>query len=137
MSLRISFDIGGVLSKYPRVFGAMVEALQAGGADVFVLTDMLDRQHSLDMLRKNAINVPDDHVVNCDYARLGERCKQREIDRLKIDLHIDDFTGYSDAAACSCVSLFVWPDPSLPYWADDWKTDPTVGDFGRRRPRTM
>lgn len=36
--LRISFDIGGVLTKRPDVFRPMIEALIKGGAEVFVIT---------------------------------------------------------------------------------------------------
>jgi hypothetical protein len=31
------------------------------------------------------------------------------------------------------VSLLVWPNPEEPYYHDDFETDGSEGDFGRRR----
>jgi hypothetical protein len=130
MALRISFDIGGVLSKYPKVFVPMVQALQAGGAEVFVITDMHQHEQSVKFVQENGYQIPDDHILNSDYAQYGERCKELTIKQHQIDLHIDDFPGY--CAHIACVSLFVWPNPHEPYYHDDFKTDGSEGNFGRR-----
>lgn len=130
MALRVSFDIGGVLSKYPEVFKPFVEALQKGGAEVYVLTDMHDHEQSVRFVQGNGYNIPEDRILNSDYHKYGEGCKEKMIEEYNIDLHIDDFPGY--CAHTKCVSLFVWPNPEKPYYSDDFKTDGTEGDFGRR-----
>ena len=38
--MKLAFDIGGVLGKYPSVFLPMVSALGHGGAEVFVITEI-------------------------------------------------------------------------------------------------
>lgn len=129
--LRISFDIGGVLSKYPHLFRPMVEALQKGGAEVFVLTDMTDREKAIKMVRENGYNIPVGRILNARYDDHGEDCKAVVIEEHDIDIHVDDFPGY--CAHTKALSLFTWPNPELPYYHDDFKTDGSEGDFGRRR----
>jgi hypothetical protein len=131
--IRISFDIGGVLSKYPEVFRAMVDALQKGGADVYVITDMHDHAQSVLFVRGNGYDIPEDRILNSDYKEHGENCKARIIVEHGIDLHIDDFPGY--VAHTKCVNLFVWPNPDRPYFSDDFVTDGSEGDFGRRKKK--
>ena len=129
--MRISFDIGGVLSKYPDIFRPMIDALQKGGVEVFVITDMRDHAQSVRFVKENGYDIPAEKVLNADYSEHGEACKAQVIEEHQIDLHIDDFPGY--CAHTKCVSLFVWPNPELPYFHDDFKTDGSEGDFGRRR----
>lgn len=133
--LRVSFDIGGVLSKYPDVFRRMIRALQVGGAEVHILTDMHDHSKVLAMLALNSLGIdviPPERVHCADYTDLGERCKASVIARESIDLHIDDFPGY---CAGGGVQLLMWPNPDEPYYHDDWRTDGSEGDFGRRRKK--
>lgn len=128
--LQVSFDIGGVLSKYPEVFKPLVHALQASGTvDVFVLTDMHDHEQSVRFVRGNGYDVPAENVLNSDYNTHGEDCKRVIIEERGIDLHIDDFPGY--CAHEACVSLFVWPNSSRPYYDDSFVAE-GGGDFGRR-----
>ena len=131
--MRIAFDIGGVLSKYPHVFRPMVDALVKGGAEVYVITDMHDHAQSVRFVRGNGYDIADDHILNSDYKEHGERCKEVVIEKYGIDVLIDDFPGY--VAHTKCVNLFVWPNPDLPYYHDDFVTDGSEGDFGRRRPK--
>lgn len=135
--LKVSFDIGGVLSKYPEVFRPLVKALQdSGQVEVFVLTDMHDHAQSVRFVQGNGYAIPADHIINTDYNRFGEACKEEAVHELGIQLHIDDFPGYCANTACAntaCVNLMVWPNPFRPYYDDDFKTDGTEGDFGRRR----
>lgn len=131
--LRVSFDIGGVLSKYPDVFRPMVDALQKGGAEVFVITDMHDHEQSVRFVRGNGFDIQPERILNSDYNEHGEGCKEEVIKQHGIDLHIDDFPGY--VAHTSCVNLFVWPNPLRPYFDDSWVTDGTEGTFGRRRKK--
>lgn len=130
--LRVSFDIGGVLSKYPDVFQPLVQALRIAGVQVYVLTDMEDHDKAVKMVQQNEYNIPQDMILHADYKQHGENCKAVVIGQYGIDIHFDDFPGY--CANTACVNLFVWPNPHLPYYADDFKTDGSEGDFGRRRP---
>lgn len=130
VKLKISFDIGGVLSKYPNVFRPIIEALQLGGIEAFVITDMHDHAQSVNFVLGNGFNIPADHILNSDYATHGENCKAITIEKNHIDVHVDDFPGY--CAHTKCVSLFVWPNPEQAYYADDFKTDGSEGNFGRR-----
>jgi len=129
--LRISFDIGGVLSKYPDVFRPMVEALQKGGAEVFVLTDMTDHDLSTKFVRDNGYDIPPERVLCADYRAHGDGCKAVLIEQFEIQLHVDDFPGY--CAHSKSVNLFVWPNPDLPYYHDDFVTHGAEGSFGRRK----
>lgn len=129
--LKISFDVGGVISKYPHVFRKMAFALVAGGVDVHVITDMHEKPKVIRMLNDNGWTFLEEDNVHCaDYVTHGERCKSVLIKELGIDLHIDDFPGY---CAGGGLQLMVWPDPDEPYWHDEWKTRPEDGDFGRRK----
>ena len=129
--LSISFDIGGVLSKYPHVFRPMVKALQRGGCRVFVITDMNDHEQSVRFVQGNGYDIPAENILNADYTAHGEDCKAVVIRDHSIDVHVDDFPGY--CAHSECLSLFTWPNSELPYYADDFKTDGKEGDFGRRK----
>jgi hypothetical protein len=134
--MKVAFDIGGVLSKFPETFRAMVAALISGGAEVLVLTDMHDRPAMLDMLGRNGVVPPvreaDVHVA--DYARHGEACKAILVRDLGIDVLIDDHGGYLawPWATPAPVRLLVTPDPRRPYYAPGWETGGAEGDFGRR-----
>lgn len=132
--LRISFDIGGVLSKRPDVFRPLVKHLIDGGAEVFVITDMHLHEQSVKFVQGNGYDIPAERILNADYKAHGEDCKAQVVKANNIDIHIDDFPGY--CANDTCVNLFVWPDPSRPYFADDFVTDGTEGDFGRRRKKS-
>lgn len=136
-ALRVAFDIGGVLSKRPDVFRPLVAALQAGGVEVFVVTDMPDHEQSVRFVRSNGYAIPAANILHGDYAAHGEACKAETVKKNNLHLLIDDFPGYASAVATEtdAVSLFTWPDPRRPYYADDFQTDGKEGDFGRRRPQ--
>lgn len=131
-ALRVSFDIGGVLSKYPDQFRRLVRALAASPAvELYVITDMHDHDQSVRFVHGNGFDcIPEHRILNSDYPEHGEACKARMIEEYGIDIHVDDFPGY--CAHTSCISLFVWPNPGEPYYADSWVTDGSEGDFGRR-----
>ena len=130
--LRISFDIGGVLSKYPDTFRKLVNVLLASpDVEVFVLTDIHDHEKSVRMVQDNGFNVPSERILNSDYDTHGEACKAEVIKQYEIEIHIDDFPGYCDHN--ECINLFVWPNQEKSYYHDDWKTDGTEGNFGRRK----
>lgn len=130
--MKISFDIGGVLSKYPQIFRPMIIALIKGGVEVHVITDMHDMSQILKMLAMNDLGpdiIPPERVHSADYKSHGEYCKSITIKEQGIDLHIDDFPGYCAAGGNQ---LLMWPNPDEPYFSDVWKTDGTEDNFGRR-----
>jgi|GEM_PF-6297195 len=132
MSIKIGFDIGGVLSKYPSIFRPLIDALIKGGAEVHVITDMHERSETLEMLRLNGLgDIPPERVHNSDFERYGEACKAVLLKQLGVDIFIDDFPAYL-AGGCP-VRLQVLPDIDRPYYADEWKTSGKEGEFGRRK----
>ncbi len=129
----VAFDVGGVLSKYPAAV-ALLHALDAApGVEVHVVSDMHPVSKTLDMLDRNGICLAAEQVHSADYARDGEGCKARLCERLGVDVLVDDFPGYVATPGKPALRLLVMPDPAEPYYHDDWKTDGSEGDFGRRR----
>jgi len=134
--MRIAFDIGGVLSKYPDQFRRLLHRLTERfptffGVDIFVITDMHDVDEVYEMLVMNGFDmIHKDNVYCADYKTHGEGCKAELLRDLEIDLFFDDFLGYmmlpSDTIRC-----LVIPDPHRPYWHKSWKTK-DKSDFGRR-----
>jgi hypothetical protein len=135
--LRIAFDVGGVISKYPGPLRALLLALHSTrlpGVEVHVVSDMHPREKVLDMLARNAIDVRPERVHSADYKGHGEACKAVLCRELGIDVLVDDHAAYVCTPGAPPVRLLVMPDPWLPYYADDWQTDGSEGDFGRRSP---
>jgi hypothetical protein len=128
---RVGFDIGGVLSKYPDFFRAVIASFDAAGIECHVITDMHDRDETLKILEENVISIPPSRVHNSDYDKHGEACKAVVMRECKIDVLFDDFLGYatwpfSDDAP---IRFLVMPDARKPYCADSWKA---AGAFSRR-----
>lgn len=113
--MKLAFDIGGVLGKYPAVFLSLIAALQRGGAEVYVLTDIPEKETAEGLLEKYGYSFPPEKILCADFPKYGECCKAVLIKEYGIDVLIDDHPGY--CADSGCVSLFVWPDPHLPYEA--------------------
>ena len=111
--MKLAFDIGGVLGKYPGIFTSMISALQKGGAEVFVLSDIPDMKVTQEQLNRYGYNFSPEMVLSADFEKYGERCKSVLIKEYGIDVLVDDHPGY--CADSGCVSLFVWPDPHVPY----------------------
>lgn len=114
-NMKLAFDIGGVLGKYPGVFLPLIAALQSGGAEVYVLTDIPEKETAHTHLAKYGYSFPADKIVCADFATHGERCKAVLIKEYGIDVLVDDHPGYCTDSGC--VALFVWPDPHLSYEA--------------------
>lgn len=136
--MRIAFDIGGVLSKYPNVFRPLVELIlgrggdQAYGIEVFIISDMKPHAKAVAFCHDNGFFVPPERILCADYEHGSEYCKAKVCQDYRIDLLIDDHMGYLAVLDNPTVRLFVMPDPDRPYYADDWKTDGSEGNFGRR-----
>ena len=136
--MRIAFDVGGVLSKYHNIFRPLLQDLYYAGCEnygtteIHVISDIHPKEKILDMLRLNEFSfIYEKNVHSADYATYGEACKAKLCEELGIDLLIDDFPGY--VADGHHVRLLVMPDTSQPYYNDDWITDGSEGDFGRRK----
>jgi hypothetical protein len=131
--MRIAFDIGGCISKYPDQFRELIQHMDI--YNVFVITDMHDKSEVVKTLCDNEILVCEENVYCADYATHGEFCKAKLLQELKIDVFIDDFLGYlqwDSRFGKPPIRLLVMPDATQPYWHDTWKV-PTESDFGRRK----
>ncbi len=130
--VRVAFDIGGVLSKYPVILQAMAQALHDGGAEVFVITDMQGPDRVLELLEANGFGfINPANIICADFETYGEGCKAVVLERLYIDVFLDDFPAYV-TRGCP-VRLLVQPDLETPYYDDSWQTDGAEGEFGRRQ----
>lgn len=132
--MRIAFDIGGVLSKYPEYFRPFIVNLMDAGVEVFVITDMHPHEEVLQTLAMNDFDrIPAENVRCADFTVHGEGCKMVLLEELKIDMFFDDFIGYMTPGGAP-IRLLIMPDHERPYWADTWKV-PAGKDmeFGRRR----
>ena len=133
--MKLAFDIGGVISKYPAEFRHLMQSLMQMNNEVFIITDMHDKREVMEALNMNGFGfVPEDKVFCADYTNQGEFCKAILLKELKIDALIDDFGGYvqwDSSLGPAPIRLLIAPDAFKPYWHPDWKT--TVNsDFGRR-----
>lgn len=132
--MKISVDIGGVLSAYPQEMQALLSSLVRDHHKIYVITDMHDREEVLTQLRDNGFGwIYPECVYIADYATYGEMCKPVLLRALGIEMHIDDFPGYlvwDSSLGPAPLRLLVSPDAFRPYWHPDWKCE--GGDFGRR-----
>lgn len=129
--MKIAFDIGGVLSKYPDVFRPLINNMLPQIA-VYIISDMHPKSKIEKILHDNGMLIHTDNIYCADFNTHGEMSKTILCQQLEIDILIDDFPGY--LAAGKHIRLLVMPDPMEPYFHDSWKTDGSEGDFGRRRP---
>ncbi len=110
--IRISFDVGGVITKYPSEFVAIIDALQKSKIiEVFILTDM-DYQATKKILIKCGLKFKLQNILNADWEKYGERCKKVLIEKHNIHVHFDDLPSYCQSSA---ISLFVWPNNDIPF----------------------
>lgn len=109
---KISFDLGGVVTKYPKEFVAIIKALQKSeDIKVLILTDMC-LGNAKKILDKIGLEFEDKDIFCADWNRYQEECKAIIIRKEQIDLHIDDLPSYCQSSA---ISLMVWPNNQLPY----------------------
>lgn len=134
--MRIAFDIGGVLSKYPNQFRDLIERLSDRGraAGIFVISDMHPKEKLLTLMRLNKIPVWEQNLYCADFDKHGEGCKAELLDELKIDIFFDDHISYCAAqfpGSYPTIRCLVWPDASMPYTSDEWIVPPEWPKFGR------
>jgi hypothetical protein len=130
--MKIAFDIGGVLSKFPSEIGQMMTAFAWNYDDVYVITDQHPKDEVFSVLKSNQVHVLPDNVLCSDYEKHGDACKAVLLREHGIDILVDDHPGYLvwPWPTPAPLRLRVEPDPRRPYWHPSWKQD--GGDFGRR-----
>jgi len=129
--MKIAFDIGGVLSKHSQIrdlFSVLITTVNLTEIKVFIITDMpIEKAEA--MLKLN--NIWHEGIVfSADYTTHGENCKKVLCEELGIDILIDDSINYLSNG--NFVRLLVMPNSNLPYYSNDWKTDGSEGNFGRK-----
>lgn len=134
--MKVAFDIGGVLSKYPNIFTRLIKILRSShDCEIHIISDMHSVDYIQKMLRMNGIYLSIDNVHSADYTTHGELCKSELLKSLNIDIMFDDFIGYlADEQSCP-VRCLVMPNPHLDYYHESWKTDGSEGNFGRRKTK--
>ena len=134
--MKIAFDIGGVLSKYPKEFKEVISHFAGEHENIFIITDQHPKQEVLETLRINGFDfILADNVYCADYAKYGEMCKAIILRDLKIDILVDDFMGYLQwdySWGKAPLRLLVMPDAQSPYWKEDWELLNDTPEFGRR-----
>lgn len=131
--MKIAFDIGGVLSKFPNEFRSLIDTLMASH-QIHVITDMHDHTEVVNVLIRNGFKIPSENVHCADYTGKGEYCKAILLKELGIDIFIDDFGPYltwDSALGPAPIRLMIAPDGFRPYWHPEWQTNDNC-DFGRR-----
>src|SRR5688500_10946570 len=92
--MKIAFDIGGTISRYPTTFIRMMKALQDGGVEVFILTDM-NNADAMKLCEQNDIDFIDEsRILSADWNTYGDLCKSRLMQQHSIDILIDDRPDY-------------------------------------------
>ena len=133
--MRVAFDIGGVLSKYPDLFRNLLKVLgESDQVEIFIITDMHDHAQVVETLSANEFLISPENVLCSDYEKYGEACKAVLLKEHGIDLFVDDFVGYTQwdsQLGPAPVRLLVMPDQFRPYWHETWVTK-DKSDFGRR-----
>lgn len=141
--MKIGFDIGGVISKYPNEFQNIVRnfcevgnlGLRSYAKKVYIITDQHPKEQVWETLKKNSFDFLRKENIYCaDYEQYGNMAKAILIKELGLDIFIDDFDGYlqwDSSLGPQPILLKVQPDNYKPYWHDSWKCD--GGDFGRRK----
>lgn len=142
--MKIGFDIGGVLSKYPSEIIRLINILGYGKHlgfdscdfdDIFFITDQHPKSEVVETIWENGLyGFPESNIYCADYYKYGNMAKAILIRDLGIHIFIDDFDGYlqwDNSLGPQPLLLKVMPDAFKPYWADSWKCN--GGDFGRRK----
>jgi hypothetical protein len=154
--MKIGFDIGGVLSKYPERFKELISNFEFV-TDIYIITDQHPKDKVLQVLIDNGWYstyrsqgliaqtknefwdtyldgiIHPDNVYCADYEKYGNMAKAILIKELKLDIFIDDFEPYlawDSTLGPQPILLKLMPDVFKPYWSPKWKQD--GGDFGRR-----
>jgi hypothetical protein len=134
--LRIGFDVGGVLTKYPRVFRKLIKTLSGrDDIEIWFISDIHPRSKIAVMLGENGIPFTLDRIRSADFLTQGEQCKAVVADEIGLDILIDDNPGYLSIPGSPPIRLCVQADPYDPYNAPDWKGGEQLRIVGpKKRP---
>lgn len=143
--MKIGFDIGGVLSKYPDEFNKLLESLMDSdyySHEIYIISDMHPVDKIVENLSNNSKKYPcfgwlannPTQIYSANYEKHGNIAKAILIKDLGIQIFFDDFDGYlqwDSSLGPQPILLKVQPDMFRPYWAKEWKVK-DGSDFGRR-----
>jgi hypothetical protein len=125
--MKVAFDIGGVISRYPREFRDLMAIVGQGGGEVFVLTDM-NQTDAWSAIQENGLAglVYRENILSADWSKHGDLCKTKVCEEHGIDILIDDRPDY--VAKGNFIGLVLSPRPDVPYYAEEWvnKSTPAV-----------
>ena len=118
--MKIAFDIGGVISRYPKQMLEMMTALIKGGTEVHIITDM-NQQDALTTCKENKILdiINRKNIHSADWSANGDKCKTEICENIGIDILIDDRPDY--CAQGNFIGLVLSPRPDTQYYAPTWK----------------
>jgi len=113
--LKIAFDIGGVLCKYPDQFKILLQALKDSvDIKLYIITDM---NHESAILKLNEFGYLDyfeyNNIYSADYSKYDQKCKSVLCKDLGIDILIDDYIDY--VYENPTIGLLVMPRPNINY----------------------
>jgi hypothetical protein len=144
VGVKVAFDIGGLISRYPNMMKELMSSLIRGGSEVFILTDMNPRD-ALAACRENGLmgfighkgipksmdvehdwSIRESWILSADWSRHGDLCKSELMELYEIDILIDDRPDY--AASGDFIGLVLSPRPDVPYYSPEWvnKSTPAV-----------
>ncbi len=126
--MKVAFDIGGVLSRYPDTFMGLMENLREGwDVEIYIVTDMnSDDAWAAVVENKFDLLVKRERVLSADWSKHGDLCKTKVCEEHGIDILIDDRPDY--VAQGNFIGLILSPRPDVPYYAKGWvnKSTPAV-----------
>lgn len=116
--LKIAFDIGGVITKFPEICYTLISSLKSH-FDIYIVTD-IPRETAVKLCEKNGLFklIPSENLVSADWNQFGDRCKSMVYKDLGIDVAIDDRPDYIYEGVT--LGLYTMPRPDLPYYDKSW-----------------
>ncbi len=120
--LKVAFDLGGLISRYPGEMKTLMACLIRSGAEVFILTDMnhIDARRAITENNLGGFISADwsKHILSADWSKHGDLCKTILMEMHKINILIDDRPNY--AAIGNFIGLVLSPRPHVPYYHNTW-----------------
>lgn len=116
--MKVAFDIGGVISRYPNEMKAMMKALWHNEVEVYILTDMNQQDAQAAREENDLFFIAPERVLSADWSKYGDRCKTVVCEEHGIDILIDDRPDY--VAEGNFIGLVISPRPRVPYYHSSW-----------------
>lgn len=121
MKLKISFGIGGVITKYPNEMRMLIDALsESDSVEVYIISDLTKEHPTQKLLQRNGIEIPVERILLADRAKYGEKCISKVVQDNNIDIHMDANPAYCDNT--KGINFFLWPNTNIPYFSPDFKS---------------